>query len=115
MVDEAQGNVFLFGRGNKHPLFALYSVYCYGYYSYNMIIKRKTEEKNMLTVIFAILVLALLGKLIVLAIKASWGIFKVLVCIVFFPVILIVMFASGLIWLAIILAIIAGLASLVFH
>lgn len=66
----------------------------------------------MLGVIFAILMLALCGKLIMLAIKASWGIFKVLVCIVFFPVILVVLFASGLIWLAIVLAIVAGIASL---
>ena len=70
------------------------------------------EDKIMLVVIFAILMLALFGKLIMLAIKASWGILKVLVCIVFFPVLLIVLFASGLIWLAIILAIVAGLASI---
>lgn len=74
--------------------------------------KTTMEDKIMLGVIFAILMLALFGKLVMLAIKASWGILKVLVCIVFFPVLLIVLFASGLIWLAIILAIVAGIASI---
>lgn len=66
----------------------------------------------MLTLIFIILMIAVFGKVIGLAIKATWGLTKVLVTIVFFPAILIVMAISGFMTLAIIALIIGGLVAL---
>ena len=43
----------------------------------------------MLSLLFAICMLGIIGKLFVFGLKASWGILKLLCTIVFFPVILI--------------------------
>lgn len=49
----------------------------------------------MLTLIFAIMMIVVFGKLIFWAIKAAWGITKVLVTIVLFPLILIGLVCTG--------------------
>lgn len=56
---------------------------------------------------------AVFGKLILLAFKASWGILKVLLTIIIFPLFLIGLFVSGLVYIALILLVIAGIVSVV--
>lgn len=67
----------------------------------------------MLTLIFAVLMIIVFGKLIIWAIKAAWGITKVLVTIVLFPVILIGLVCAGAIYLALILLVIGGLIAFI--
>lgn len=67
----------------------------------------------MLTFIFIILMIAVFGKVIGLAIKATWGLTKVIFTIVFLPAILIVMAISGFMTLAVIALIIGGIVALV--
>ena len=62
----------------------------------------------MLTALFIILMFAVFGKLILLAFKASWGVLKVI-----FPLFLIGLFVSGLVYIALILLVIAGIVSVV--
>ena len=67
----------------------------------------------MLTLLFIILMIAVFGKVIGIAIKAAWGLTKVLVTIVFLPIILIVMAVSGFMTLAVIALIIGGMIALI--
>ena len=67
----------------------------------------------MLTALFIILMFAVFGKMIIFAFKASWGILKVLLTIVIFPLFLIGLFFSGLVYIALILLLIAGIVSVV--
>ncbi len=67
----------------------------------------------MITIIFGILMIGFLGKMIALAFKATWSIVKILLYIVFFPLVLICMAFSGLIYLAIICLVIGGIISLI--
>ncbi|MCR5747905.1 MAG: hypothetical protein K6G03_09370 [Lachnospiraceae bacterium] len=68
----------------------------------------------MLTLIFAILFIVTFGKMLLFAIKAGWTIFKIIMFIVFLPLILIVMVFAGLIYLALPILLIIGIISLVF-
>ena len=63
----------------------------------------------MLTALFIILMFAVFGKMIIFAFKASWGILKVLLTIIIFPLFLIGLFFSGLVYIALILLLIAGI------
>ena len=67
----------------------------------------------MLTLLFIILMIAVFGKVIGIAIKAAWGLTKVLVTIVFLPIILIVMAVSGFMTLAVIALIIGVIIALI--
>ena len=67
----------------------------------------------MITLIFGILLVGFLGKMIAWAFNATWSIVKVLLVIVFFPLILIVMACTGLIYIALIFLIIVGIISLI--
>ena len=67
----------------------------------------------MITILFGILMIGFLGKMIALAFKATWSIVKILLYIVFFPLVLICMAFSGLIYLAIIRLVIGGIISLI--
>lgn len=67
----------------------------------------------MLTFIFSILMLVVFGKLLFFAIKAAWGITKILLYIVFLPLILIGLVVAGLIYVAIPILIIVGIVALV--
>ena len=53
----------------------------------------------MLTALFIILMFAVFGKMIIFAFKASWGILKVLLTIIIFPLFLIGLFFSGLVYI----------------
>lgn len=67
----------------------------------------------MLTLLFVVLLLTIFGKLLIFAIKAAWGITKILMNIVLLPLIIIGMFAGGLTYLALIVLAIVGLVSLI--
>ena len=67
----------------------------------------------MLELLFGILMLVVFGKLFVFGMKATWGITKFLVMLVFLPVGLIAMVLGGLFTLALPLLILIGLVSLV--
>jgi len=66
-----------------------------------------------LTILFICLLIGILWKLIKFAIKASWGILKILFFIIFAPAILVVLFASGLIYVALALALIMGVITVI--
>lgn len=66
----------------------------------------------MLNLLFVILMIMVFGKLIGFAIRAAWGISKVIVTLVFFPLILIGLVLGGLIYLALPILIVVGLVAL---
>lgn len=67
----------------------------------------------MLTFLFIILMIAFVGKLIIWAIKAAWGITKVVLTIVLFPIILIVLACVGFIYIALALLLVGGVIAIV--
>lgn len=67
----------------------------------------------MLTLIFAILMISVFGKMIGLAFRATWSIARVLTNIVFLPLFLIGLAFSGLIHVALFFLLIVGMVSLV--
>lgn len=66
----------------------------------------------MLTLIFTILLFVVFGKLLLLAIKAAWGITRVLFSFVFLPVMLLLLVVGGLIYIAFPILIIVGIVTL---
>ena len=66
----------------------------------------------MLTLLFVICMFGIFGKLIGLAFKMTWGIAKVLVTLVFLPVILVGLAMGGLLVVAFPLLIVVGIVSL---
>lgn len=67
----------------------------------------------MLTFLFFVLLFGIFGKLIWLAVKAAWGISKIVFSIVFLPVVVLVLFFSGLVYAALGLLVVIGIASLI--
>lgn len=67
----------------------------------------------MLTFLFFILLFGIFGKLIWLAVKAAWGISKIVFSIVFLPVVVLVLFFSGLVYVALGLLVVIGIVSLI--
>lgn len=67
----------------------------------------------MLTFLFFVLLFGIFGKLIWLAVKAAWGISKIVFSIVFLPVVVLVLFFSGLVYVALGLLVIIGIVSLI--
>ena len=66
----------------------------------------------MWTLLFTVLMFLIFGKLLLFAVKAAWGISKVLVSLVMLPIGLVLLVAFGLIRLALPLLLIVGLISL---
>lgn len=66
----------------------------------------------MLTMIFSIMMIAVFGRLFLFAARATWGIIKVVLTLVFLPVLLIGLAISGLMVVAMPLLAIVGLISL---
>lgn len=66
----------------------------------------------MMTLLFIALFFGVFGRLIGFAIRASWSIMKVALFIVFLPFILVMMATCGLMFVALPILIVAGLASL---
>lgn len=67
----------------------------------------------MLTFLFFVLLFGIFGKLIWLAVKAAWGISKIVFSIVFLPVVVLVLFFSGLVYAALVLLVVIGIVSLI--
>ena len=59
--------------------------------------------------LFVILFLAVFGKLLSFALKAAWGITKILVSVVIFPLALIILVMAGLMYVALPVLVIAGI------
>ncbi len=66
----------------------------------------------MLELIFTILMFVIFGKILFFAIKAAWGITKILFAIVFLPVVLIVLALMGLFYIAMPVLAVIGLIAL---
>lgn len=66
----------------------------------------------MLSLLFTILMIAVFGKLIGFAIKATWGISKVIVTLVLLPLLLIGLVLGGLLSVAFPILIIVGIIAL---
>lgn len=65
----------------------------------------------MLTVLFIILMLVVFGKIFGFALKATWGLTKIIFSIVLLPLFLIALAFMGLIWIALPILIVIGLIS----
>ncbi len=66
----------------------------------------------MLSLLFAILMIGVFGKILVFGLRAAWGIAKLLLTIVFLPVILVGLVVGGLIQIALPLLIVIGIIAL---
>ena len=66
----------------------------------------------MLELLFAVLMITIFGKLFIFGVKATWGITKILVTVVFLPLILIGLVVGGLISLALPMLLIIGAISM---
>lgn len=64
-------------------------------------------------ILFTILMISVFGNLIGFAVKATWGLAKVFLTLVFFPLILIGLVMAGALYIAIPVLIVAGIASLI--
>ena len=65
------------------------------------------------TLLFIVLLFVVFGKILMFAIKAAWGISKIIVSVVLLPVILIAMALTGLLSVALVLLIGIGLISFI--
>ena len=66
----------------------------------------------MLTLIFAIMMIGVFGRMMGFAIRLSWGFLKVLLTLIFLPGIIIAGFVGGLLYLAFPVLAVVGLVSL---
>lgn len=66
----------------------------------------------MLELLFAILLLVVFGKLLVFAFKATWGISKIIVTVILFPLFLIGLVVEGLVSIALPILIVFGIISM---
>lgn len=67
----------------------------------------------MLSLLFAICMIWIFGKLLLFGIKAAWGISKLLVTVVLLPLVLIGMVIGGLIYIAFPILIVVGIVALI--
>ena len=67
----------------------------------------------MLELVFIILMFLIFGKLIIFAVKAAWGISKIVCTIVFLPLFLVGMVFAGLIGIALPILLVVGVVSLI--
>lgn len=67
----------------------------------------------MLELVFIILMFLIFGKLIVFAVKATWGISKIVCTIVLLPLFLVGMVFAGLIGIALPILLVVGIVSLI--
>ena len=65
----------------------------------------------MITLLFCILMFTVFGKLALVAIRAAWGLSKVIFCLVLAPLFLIVLLISGLVYIALPLLLIGAVVS----
>lgn len=65
----------------------------------------------MITLLFFILMFTVFGKLALFAIRAAWGVSKVIFCLVFAPLFFIILLVSGLVYIALPLLLIGAVIS----
>lgn len=70
---------------------------------------REAEECRLITLLFGIFMLLIVGKLLGFALKASWGLLKILFTVVFLPLILIGLILAGLLTFAVPVLVVLGL------
>lgn len=66
----------------------------------------------MFTLLFVFFTFMIFGKLFMFAVKASWGIMKILFTILLLPLLLIILVFAGLFYIALPVLVIAGVVSL---
>ena len=66
----------------------------------------------MLTLIMMIMFFAVFGKLLVFAFKVGWGMLKIAAYLIFLPAIVLMMIFGGLIYVALPILVIAGIAGM---
>ncbi len=78
------------------------------------IMEERTDSRryDMFTVLFTILTFIVFGKLLIFAIKASWGLARILVTVLFLPFVMIGLVVAGFVYLAVPLLVVAGVISL---
>ena len=69
----------------------------------------------MWTLFFLILMIAVFGKLLIFAVRATWGITKNFFTLVFFPLILIGLVAAGFLYIALPILLIVGIITWFFR
>ena len=69
----------------------------------------------MLTLFFIILMIYVFGKLLILALKATWGLTKIFFRLIFLPFTLIALVFGGLISIALPVLVIIGIATFFIH
>ncbi len=67
----------------------------------------------MISFLCFMLMLAVFGKLAVVACRAAWGITKIVVCFIFVPLFLMILLVAGLVYIAFPILLIVGIVSLV--
>lgn len=67
----------------------------------------------MLNLLFLILLFLVFGKLLIFAIKAAWGLSKIICTVILLPVILLILIPVGLIGIAFPVLLVIGLAVLI--
>ena len=74
------------------------------------IMEERTDSRryDMFTVLFTILTFIVFGKLLIFAIKASWGLARILVTVLFLPFVMIGLVVAGFFFCSSVLTIIAG-------
>ncbi len=65
----------------------------------------------MLTILAVMLMIWIFGKLLMIAVRASWGILKILFMIVFLPLIIVGLLVAGIIYLAFPILLVLGLVA----
>lgn len=66
----------------------------------------------MLTLLFSILMFVIFGKLFIFALRACWGVGRILFTVILLPLFLIILVAGGLIYIALPVLVIIGIVSL---
>ena len=72
-----------------------------------------TGKENMLTLLFLVLLFLVFGKLLLFAIKAAWGLSKIICTVILLPIVLIFLVLAGLIGIALPVLLIIGLVVLI--
>lgn len=101
---------------NLHLYFALVVIYPGGIFRYHIDIGTGNvikEDMDMLTILFMIFLFAVFGELFILALKAAWGIGKILMFFVFLPFIIVGGIIAGLLRLVFPVLVIFGIVYLI--
>ena len=67
----------------------------------------------MFSLIFAILMMTVFGEFIWIAGRLAWGLWKIVMAIIFFPILMVILALSGLIMLAIPILIVVGIIAVI--